>query len=90
MKLSARTRKVLGLCTAVVLAFVYVPLLLVLVNSFNTSRTFGWPPDGFTTKWWGAAWESEGARSALITSVQIALFSTVIALVLGTMAAMAL
>lgn len=90
MNLSGRTRTALGLCTAVVLGFVYVPLLLVVVNSFNTSRTFGWPPDGFTTKWWAAAWESEGARSALMTSVQVALFSTVIALVLGTMAALAL
>lgn len=90
MKLSAATRRVLGVLTGLILAFIYIPLMLVLVNSFNTSRTFGWPPSGFTTQWWKAAWESEGARAALWTSVQVALVATVIALVLGTMAAMAL
>ncbi len=90
MNLSRRTRRVLGALTALVLGFVYLPLMLVVINSFNTSRTFGWPPDGFTTSWWSAAWRSEGARSALLTSVQVALLSTVVALVLGTMAALAL
>jgi putative spermidine/putrescine transport system permease protein len=62
----------------------------VLLNSFNTSRTFAWPPTGYTTRWWSAAWQSEGARSAIWTSVEVALLATAIALVLGTMAALAL
>ena len=62
----------------------------MLLNSFNTSRTFAWPPTGLTTKWWAAAWQSEGARDAIWTSVQVAVLATVIALVLGTMAALAL
>jgi putative spermidine/putrescine transport system permease protein len=90
MNLSRPTRRALGILTVAVLAFIYVPLMLVVVNSFNTSRTFGWPPDGLTTKWWTAAWRSEGARSALLTSLQVAALSTVVALVLGTMAALAL
>jgi putative spermidine/putrescine transport system permease protein len=83
-------RRALGLVSLLVLAFIYLPLLLVLVNSFNTSRSFAWPPDGFTTQWWSAAADSAGARSAVWTSVQVAVVATVIALVLGTMAAMAL
>ena len=51
------------------LVFIYVPLLLVLLNSFNTDRTFGWPPPGYTTEWWQLAWHSQGARDALWTSV---------------------
>jgi putative spermidine/putrescine transport system permease protein len=90
MRLPGGLRVSLTVITAVVLVFVYVPLLLVLVNSFNTSRTFAWPPAGFTMHWWQLAWHSEGARSALWTSVKVALAATVVALVLGTLAAMGL
>lgn len=90
MNLSGKTRGALKVCAALVFIFIYVPLALVVVNSFNTSKTFGWPPDGFTTEWWVAAWNSEGARSALITSVQVAVLATIVALILGTMAALAL
>ena len=71
------------------LAFVYVPLLVVLISSFNTDRTFGWPPSGFTLEWWQRAWHNEGARQALVTSVKAGLGATAIALVLGSMAAFA-
>jgi putative spermidine/putrescine transport system permease protein len=90
MTLSRLSRSALGLFTVMVLAFIYTPLVLVVVNSFNTSRTFSWPPDGFTTQWWEAAWHSEGARSAIWVSVQVAIVATLVALALGTMAALAL
>lgn len=88
--LSPGLRRSLTVVTIVALVFVYVPLLLVLVNSFNTDNTFGWPPPGFTLHWWQLAWESQGARDALWTSVRVAVVATVIALLLGTLAAMGL
>jgi putative spermidine/putrescine transport system permease protein len=90
MRLPSGLRVSLSVITAVVLVVIYVPLLLVMLNSFNTSRTFAWPPAGFTTHWWSLAWRSEGAREALWSSVRVAMAATVIALVLGTLAAMAL
>ena len=90
MRLPGGLRVSVSIITAVVLVVIYVPLLLVLLNSFNTDRTFGWPPPGYTTHWWQVAWHSEGARDALWTSVRVALAATVVALVLGTLAAMAL
>ncbi len=75
---------------AVVLAFVYVPIAIVLLNSFNSDRTFGWPPPSFTTKWWSAALHAEGPREALWMSVKAGLGATVIALVLGALLALAL
>ncbi|GLY07577.1 MULTISPECIES: ABC transporter permease [Actinoplanes] len=89
MTLSVPARWALRAVMALGLAFVYVPLLLVLVNSFNGDRTFAWPPHDWTTRWWSAAWANEGARQALVTSVQAALGATAIALVLGTMVAFA-
>jgi putative spermidine/putrescine transport system permease protein len=71
------------------LAFVYVPLLVVLISSFNIDRTFGWPPTGLTLEWWTRAWHNPGARAALAASVKAALGATALALVLGTMASFA-
>jgi putative spermidine/putrescine transport system permease protein len=85
-----RTARIL-LRTAAVLGFgvLYVPLLLVVVNSLNADRTFGWPPTRFTTHWWADAWHSSGARSALWVSVRAGLGATAVALVLGTLIAFA-
>jgi putative spermidine/putrescine transport system permease protein len=90
MRLPFGLRLSLGGFTALVLVVIYTPLLLVLLNSFNADRTFGWPPKELTLHWWDVAAHSEGARAALWTSVQVALLATAIALVLGTLAAMAL
>lgn len=90
MRLPTGLRATLWVFTSLVLLVIYVPLMLVFVNSFNSDRSFRWPPPGFTTKWWKLAWNSEGARDALMTSVQVAACATLIALVLGTLAAMGL
>jgi putative spermidine/putrescine transport system permease protein len=88
--LSAPARWLLRAAAAAVLTFVYVPLLLVLLNSFSTSTTFGWPPPGLTLHWWQVAATSDGVRTAVVTSVQVALLATTVAVVLGTLASMAL
>ncbi|MFY9914747.1 MAG: ABC transporter permease [Nocardioidaceae bacterium] len=74
----------------VVLAFIYVPLSVVVINSFNSDKTFSWPPRSFTLEWWRRAKDSSGMINALQESVKIGLIATVIALVLGTLAAFAL
>jgi len=68
----------------------YVPLLVVVINSFNPNQSMTWPPSGFTFDWWQRAARSEGARSAVVTSVEVAFVATVIALVLGTLISFAL
>jgi putative spermidine/putrescine transport system permease protein len=87
--LSRRARLLLRVFVVLVLAVVYVPLLIVLVNSFNTSRTFSWPPSGLTLEWWRRTADSSGARAALWTSVKVGLGATAVALALGTLAAFA-
>ena len=90
MSFSRTTRTVLLLLSGLVLLFIYAPLALVLLNSFNTSRTFEWPPTGYTTQWWTAAVENPGARNAIVVSLEVAVVATAVALVLGTIAALAL
>jgi len=87
--LSRPARAGLALFTVLGFVFLYTPLVIVLVLSFNTSRTFTWPPEGFTLDWWEAAAHNEGARDALWTSIRVALGATAVALVLGTLASFA-
>ena len=86
---SVRTRWVLRCWTALVLVFLYAPLLLVVVNAFNASRTFAFPPTGFTLRWWADAANSAGMWQALANSAVVGVAATSIALILGTMAAFA-
>ena len=90
MKLSMTAKIGLWGATALTLAFIYVPILVVVLNSFSTSRTLSWPPPGFTTEWWGKAFANAGALSAISTSLIVAAVSTVIALLLGTALSFAL
>ena len=80
----------LGGIFAIVLAWIYIPLAIILINSFNTSLTFTWPPPGFTLEWWSKAIGNEGVRSALMTSIVVAVCATLIALLLGSMVSFAL
>jgi putative spermidine/putrescine transport system permease protein len=88
--LSRGLRRSVTVFTVVGLVVIYVPLALVLLNSFNADNTFGWPPESLTLRWWRLAWHSEGARHALWTSVKVALCATAVALALGTLAALGL
>jgi putative spermidine/putrescine transport system permease protein len=89
MTLSPRMRWALRIMTWIGLAFLYVPLALVVLNAFNTSHTFAFPPDGYTLTWWRDAANNDAARHALWTSVKVGLGATAVALALGTMAAFA-
>jgi putative spermidine/putrescine transport system permease protein len=90
MRLSRLSRGILGTVTAVVLALIYLPLLVVFVNSFSTSTSLTWPPPGLTLEWWTRAFQSEGAIDAVLTSVQVAVLATIVSLLLGTLIALAL
>jgi putative spermidine/putrescine transport system permease protein len=90
MILSRFSRWVLRGFTWLTLLFLYLPLLVVAILSFNSATSLSWPPKGFTLDWWEKAWETEGPRQALINSVKVAAVATIIALILGTLAAFAI
>jgi putative spermidine/putrescine transport system permease protein len=89
VNLSRGARAALAAFMGLGLAVIYLPLVVVLISSFNTDRTFGWPPSGLTFDWWTRTFHNTGAREALATSVKAGLGATAVALVLGTMAAFA-
>jgi putative spermidine/putrescine transport system permease protein len=89
LHLSKGTRWALRIGTAITLAFVYVPLVVIGIYAFNSSRSQSWPIDGLTLDWFDKAFHNPGVREALWTSVKAGLGATAIALVLGTLAALA-
>ena len=89
MHVSPGTRWFLRIGTVVTLAFIYIPLIVILIYAFNESRSQAWPIDGLTLEWFDRAVNNPGVRDALWTSLKAALGATAIALVLGTLAAMA-
>ncbi|MGH2932987.1 MAG: ABC transporter permease [Gaiellaceae bacterium] len=80
------TRIALGVWSALVVLFLWVPLALIMLYAFNKSNVQSWPIPGFTTHWFRAAWTSE-VRTSLWLSVRVGLIATGIALVLGSTAA---
>ena len=70
-------------------AFLYIPILLLIIYSFNASKLVTvWA--GFSTKWYAAAFANQGLVDAAWVTFKVAIVSASIATVLGTMAAMAL
>ena len=83
------TRLALRIWVALVLAFLFVPILLIMLYAFNTSTIQSWPIPGFTFKWFPETWNDPEVREALFLSIRAGLIATAIALVLGSAASFA-
>ncbi|QFS84438.1 Inner membrane ABC transporter permease protein YdcV [Roseivivax sp. THAF40] len=67
-------------------AFLYLPMIILVIYSFNESKLVTvWA--GFSTKWYGELFRDQEFLDAAWVTVQVAVFSSTIATVLGTMAA---
>jgi putative spermidine/putrescine transport system permease protein len=83
--------KGLTIAAAAGLLFLHVPLAFILLYAFTTEdRSYQFPPPGLTLKWFAVAFGRQDIWDALWLSVRVATFSTLIALVLGTLAGAAL
>jgi putative spermidine/putrescine transport system permease protein len=82
-------RILLWIGTGLVLAFLYLPLAILAIYAFNPSRGQAWPPTGFTLRWFGEALANPTLLAAVANSLIVAALATGMALVLGTLAAMA-
>jgi spermidine/putrescine transport system permease protein len=82
-------RAALGLTTILVLLFLYAPIVLLTIYSFSGARNPGqW--GGFTLDWYRALGDDARVQDAIWISVKVAIISTIVSVVLGTMAALAL
>lgn len=90
LRLNRGTKVALGAIAVVVLGFLYIPMFVIIMNSFNSGRVSGWPIPGFSLEWWGKALTNPAMHAAFVNSVIVASVATAFALVLGTLAAFAL
>ncbi|HKD35071.1 MAG TPA: ABC transporter permease [Gaiellaceae bacterium] len=84
------TRIGLGVASALVIAFLWIPLLIILAYAFNGSVLQTWPIQNLTLHWFHEAWADPDVRSSLWLSVKVGLIATAVALVLGTAASFAI
>jgi putative spermidine/putrescine transport system permease protein len=89
MRLSRSATMLLRTAVGAGLAFIYVPLIVIVIYAFNSSKILEWPPPGFTLEWFGKALESESVREAFLTSLKAGVAATSIAILLGTLASLA-
>lgn len=86
---SRGVRIALRVATAAVLSFIYLPIVVLAIYAFNTSRIQAWPPRGLTFQWFFEAANNPAVIRALLNSLAAASLATVLALILGTLAALA-
>jgi putative spermidine/putrescine transport system permease protein len=87
--MTSGSRLSLAIWSALVIAFLWIPLVIIALYAFNGSNVQSWPIESWTLHWFRVAWDDPDARNALVLSVKVGLIVTAIALVLGTMAAAA-
>ena len=75
--------------TAIILGFLYLPIFILIVFSFNASKSRAvW--EGFTLRWYEELLESEAILDALSYTLSVAVISSLVATVIGTLAAFAI
>jgi putative spermidine/putrescine transport system permease protein len=87
---STGLRIALRIWVALVLAFLFIPIILIILYAFNKSTIESWPIGGLTGHWFAVAWHDSQVRAALWLSVRVGLFATALALLLGSAVAYAL
>jgi putative spermidine/putrescine transport system permease protein len=80
----------LGAATTLVVAFLWIPILIIMAYAFNGSVLQTWPISNLTLHWFHEAWVDQEVRSSLWLSVKIGLIATALAMVLGTAASFAI
>ncbi|MDW4551641.1 ABC transporter permease [Defluviimonas sp. D31] len=73
-----------------ILAFLYVPIAILVLFSFNTSRSLSWPMSGLTLDWYRKLSQNDQLIEALGNSFYVATFATALTLAIGVPAALAL
>src|SRR6516164_8623336 len=82
-------RVALRIWVGLVLAFLFLPIVLIVLYSFNQSNIESWPISSFSLHWFSVAWHDPQVRTAFLLSLKVGLIATVAAVVLGSAVAYA-
>lgn len=75
--------------TGLILFLIYIPILVLVVNSFNASK-YGIKWGGFTFQWYEKFWNNTGLMTAALNSLTVSIVAATVATIIGTLAAVAL
>ena len=74
----------------VVLTFVFIPLMLIVLTSFNTRNVIGLPTDGISFRWFAKVFKSRSLMSGLKLSLSLGVGAAALGMVVGLFAAIAM
>lgn len=82
--------KILAVYCALIMIFLFMPIVVVTVSSFGAGDYVTFPPQGLSTRWYVEFWNSPDFIESAITSFQVAAATSILAGVIGSLAAIAL
>ena len=74
---------------ALILAFLFIPVAIIMLYAFSASNIQGWPIGAFSLKWFALTWADGEVRAALWLSIEVAVMATALAMLMGGLTAMA-
>ena len=80
---------VLWAAVVAILGFLFIPVIIIMLYAFSASNVQAWPIQGLSLRWFARTWNDDAVRQALSLSVRVACMATCIAVLLGTLTAMA-
>ncbi|MED4955302.1 ABC transporter permease [Paenibacillus macerans] len=87
--MKTKSHPLLGIHALIMMIFIYVPIAFIVAYSFNSSRLAAdW--SGFTFEWYVSLFDNRHVMEALSNSLTVAVVSTIVSTVLGTLAALAM
>jgi putative spermidine/putrescine transport system permease protein len=86
---SRLSRVAFSVWAALIVVFLFFPIVIIMLYAFNPSNVQSWPLEGLSTRWFASTWHNAEMRHALWLSVRAGLISTAIAMLLGSLAAFA-
>jgi putative spermidine/putrescine transport system permease protein len=81
--------RLLWAAVAAIFTFLLAPVIIVLLYAFSAAPIPAWPLTGFTLHWFTDTWQDDEVRAALLLSLEVAALATVLAVLLGLLAGMA-
>lgn len=84
-----RSETLIWAAVALVLGFLFIPVVIVVLYAFSAAPIPAWPLTGFALHWFADTWNDNEVRAALALSLEVAGVATLLAVLLGTLAAMA-
>jgi putative spermidine/putrescine transport system permease protein len=83
-------RVVFGVLAAIAMVFLIGPTIVVILTSFTASESLRFPPNGLSLRWYWALLDADQMQRAARASLTVAFWTTVISVVLGTAASLAI